>query len=309
MDSGYIQNQQYSLQIQIMMAMYIPMMMRSMEYLESSSDPNPFSEIGLMNFAFVIPFIIILLIGLYVFYRQIKYIISLKRASVATQESNLKRSYHMELSMIITSIIFPIVLMIIVFSVLGNISMGISDLEYLDSEEFLTSMLIRLGIIWVVAMLFGIAIIVFKIIAAVSLDKWAETQERNLNHYLMLEMKQGTNYIKIGQIISVIPMISFLGPFLYYYGLGKAGKAMRDYYSQSEPQLADTKSYTSNYATSPSYYGNPKYSATPTTIPPKSSDVFQTFTASKPTQMFCPHCGAPLTESAPSYCPMCGKKI
>ena len=58
----------------IMMAMYIPMMMRSMEYLESSSDPNPFSEIGLMNFAFVIPFIIILLIGLYVFYRQIKFL-------------------------------------------------------------------------------------------------------------------------------------------------------------------------------------------------------------------------------------------
>ncbi|MCK5345138.1 MAG: hypothetical protein KAR20_17130 [Candidatus Heimdallarchaeota archaeon] len=242
---------------------------------------------GLLG-GFVFILVLACAMGIFVFVRYIQFMMSLKRAGEDTRDSHLQQAFKLELSAMIATIVAYVFLVVLITFFYFPF---IEQVMY-EADEFLRLMLLfYLGV--------GILVlipIVLQITSGINFAKWAETLSmQQPSNYLLHKMADSVKYIKWGRILSVIPMVYALGPFVVIYGFWTGGKAIMDVYTPRggvntlNVHAPPLTSY--EHSQSQGDYGGP-------TLRPVNtrSDV-------------CVYCGAPKANPDAAFCAVCGKEL
>ncbi|MHA1619682.1 MAG: zinc ribbon domain-containing protein, partial [Promethearchaeota archaeon] len=208
----------------------------------------------------------------------------LKTAKDETQDYHLQRAYKMELYGFIISLALPIIIPIFFIVLLVPIFAG----SYADPYAVIGAIMLLVLAIIVIALI----PIILQIVAGIALADWAEALSmQQPANYPLRKISDGVKNIKLGRILSVIPMVNFLGPFVVIYGFWTGGKAIMNVYGGS----ASTPQMTSQYGQTQGEYDTPSMPSH-VTIAPRSSDI-------------CQYCGTPKANPDAQFCSVCGKEI
>ena len=255
---------------------------------------NTFSELlfGLMGGLIVLG-VISTALGIYSLIRYIQFMMRLNRAKIDTQDYHLQRAYKMELYAIIITLALPIILPI--FFIL--LFLPVFEGGYVDPYAAIATMLLVFFVILIVVLI----PIILQIVASVALANWAEALSmQQPENYALRKISDGVKNIKLGRILTVIPMVNFIGPFVTIYGFWTGGKAIMNVYgggSGSTPsQPFDMGQQTTTpYGQTQGEYGAPSMPSH-VTIAPRSSDI-------------CQYCGTPKANPEAQFCSVCGKEM
>ena len=177
---------------------------------------------------FLIPLIIWGIIFIYGIIRWFLYTIHLNKAERPTNNTHLHKAYKIEFFCIIITLAIPIVLIITVTDMILKVG---KQVALGDSLHFFSANPLVFSMVCIFSALFGLIVLFIKIRSASRIHKWAMNQVEKNQIPSLLEMQEGTKFMRIGRICLVIPLIDIIGPFMYLYGLGKAGKNMKHFYS------------------------------------------------------------------------------
>lgn len=247
-------------------------------------------------------------VAILVFVRYIQYLMRLKEACNASQNPKLLGHYKYEIRVLILSIIFPVVAIIALFTAFfpltTNISLMIQPIYVTEPDMIQTMYGFMIGIIILILLLvvFAIVIFIFRILSVLRLDEWAEELQLQ-SPVSMTAIKEGTNLIKWGVIIAIIPFLSSFSTIVLLIGYTKAGNAIANTFAAQDIAIGSGPSFTS--------YTTP---STPTFGTTSMPNAGQTYTRSPPRTKplgsnLCPFCGAPLPSEDAKFCGTCGNAV
>ncbi|MHA1745907.1 MAG: hypothetical protein ACTSWW_07895 [Promethearchaeota archaeon] len=281
----------------IMQIMFMGLPFMDLEAMQTMS-PAEFNNLifemldGLM-IGFLVISGIIFALGIYSLVRYFQFISRLKTAKDETQDYHLQRAYKMELYGFIISLALPIIIPIFFVLLLVPIFAG----SYADPFAIIGVIMLILLAIIVIALI----PVILQIVAGIALADWAEALSmQQPENYPLRKISDGVKNIKLGRILTVIPMVNILGPFVVVYGFWTGGKAIMNVYgggSGSTPsQPFDMgQQTTAPYGQPQGGYGAPSMPSHVTTAP-RSSNI-------------CPYCGTPKANPDASFCSVCGKEM
>jgi hypothetical protein len=282
----------------VMQFMFLGLPLMDIEAMSSMSETeffNTFSDLILGLLGSMIVFIVIAsAIGIYTLVRYIQFMMRLNTAKNDTQDYHLQRAYKMELYAIIITLTLPILLPI--FFVL--FFLPIFEGGYVDPFAAIGTIMLLALVILIVALI----PIILQIVAGIALANWAENLSMQTpENYALRKISDGVNNIKLGRILSVIPMVNILGPFVVTYGFWTGGKAIMNVYGGGRGSTPSQTSDMGQQQTPPPYgqpqgnYGASSVSSHVTTAPRSSN--------------FCQYCGTPKANPDASFCSVCGKEM
>lgn len=242
------------------------------------------SEINATMLAPMIISLILIPLSIYSLIRYIQMLIALKKSGDQSQNQNLKASFKNELISIFITLLIPIFLVILILSFINIFLAEFPFDESVDPtsiESEIYPILMKI-VLWVLLILVvAIVGLVFKVLAAVKLDNWAEELQRTYGNQ-MTPIKEGTNLIKWGQIAVFIPFLSTVATIIRLIGYTKAGKDIeRIFAGEIQSQLDTSQGYFQSERTYQQKYQEDR----------------------------CPYCGSPLPTRDAAFCTMCGKNL
>ncbi|MHA1777705.1 MAG: hypothetical protein DRO88_00840 [Promethearchaeia archaeon] len=272
---------------------------------------------GFSVFSWVLS-IVMLGIGILVLVRYIQYLLRLKEATDISQSTNLQQHYKFEIWSLILSIVLPIIAVIAVLGlfvplVLNSTYISINPVFQLFlavnasvTQASYTSFLGIMILILIILLIFGILLFVFRVLSVLRLDDWASELLAQYGPN-MAEIKEGTNLIKWGVIIAIIPIASSVSTIVTLIGFTKAGKAIENTFAGGGfSSGSEFASYTSPAPGTLGTSGTPSGpNASGTTIP--STSLPQTNGA--PLELRCPYCGALIPSKDAKFCGVCGNAL
>ena len=287
----------------IMQSIIIIPMMAAMESGTYTNPNSALPVIGGMTWVF---YIITFAISIYQFVTYIQYLMQLKKVGEYTRDIDLQKAYKMEL----WALIFRFILMLVItFAVLFLIIGGGRFLTTITNEsELYRFFMLLIGFFFIVFIIALIAIIL-QVLSSFALDRWGQRiKMANFQNPYAVNIAEGTNFMKIGRIVSIFA--GSIGMILFLIGIMKAGKNIIEYFdgygnsistqgtafpqssSGNTPQLPGPS--TTNPNLSSSYMGNSSYGST--TMKPQGEG-------------FCPFCGSKLEDKNSMFCSNCGRKL
>ncbi len=280
----------------IIQFMFLGLPLMDLEAMSTMSETeffNAFSEVifGLMG-GLIVLFVISSALGIYSLVRYIQFMMRLKTAKDDTQDYNLQRAYKMELYAILIALSLPILIPLFLVLLFVPMFAGSSADPYAAIGGFMLFLLFLVVIILIP--------VILQIIAGSALATWAENLSmQQPENYPLRKISDGVKNIKLGRILSVIPMVNVVGPFVVIYGFWTGGKAIMNVYgggAGSSSQVFDMGQPTSiPYGQPQEEYGAPSMPSH-VTIAPRSSD-------------FCQYCGTPKANPDAQFCSVCGKEM
>jgi len=284
----------------IMYFMFLPLTLtdpETMSLMSGTEFLNAFSELifKLMG-GMIVFFVIASGISIYSLVRYIQFLMRLKTAKDDTQDYHLQRAYKMELYSIVSALALVVILPILfVLLFIPLVNGGSGSYGAIIGGFMLIMVLILIAVLLP---------IILQIVAGVALATWAENLSmHHPENYPLRKMSDGINNIKLGRILSVIPMVQFIGPYVVIYGFWTGGKAIMNVYGQGgtgSPSQSFDMGNMGQQTTTPhgqpqATYGTPSMPSHVTTAP-KSSNI-------------CPYCGTPKANLDAAFCSVCGKEM
>lgn len=272
----------------IIQVMFMGLPFMDLEAMETMS-PAEFNNLiydmlGGLMIGFLVISVILFVLGIYSLVRYFQFISRLKTAKDETQDYQLQRAYKMELSGFIISLTLPIIIPIFFVLLLVPVFGG----SYADPYAIIGAIMLLFLAIIVIALI----PIILQIVAGIAFANWAEALSmQQPENYPLRKISDGVKNIKLGRILSVIPMVNILGPYVVIYGFWTGGKAIMNVYGGN----ASTPQTTTQYGQTQGAYGAPSMPSH-VTIAPRSSD-------------FCQYCGTPKANPDAQFCSVCGKEM
>ncbi len=232
----------------------------------------------------------IVMVGVIVFLaiRYFQYLSNLKEAGNQLGDSNLQKSFQMEIGGLISAIIFGIIIVVSISPIL----MSIVD----NPTSFAMNQLMSM----ISLILFGMFIIyVFQIIGVIYLDRWGQHLRHLELNFIANPIAQGISLMKWGRILN--PILGGIGEILYLVGMMKSGKKLISYPSLENSGRVNNPIRNFNYPPSHSPYPNPNNQTYRPTQPIQTP-------SGRPDQ-FCSACGTKMSHPQSRFCENCGKKL
>jgi hypothetical protein len=236
----------------------------------------------------------------------IQYLIHMKKAWEITQDEHLQRAYKMEMYSILTSLV-PIILFAIYYHRFF--------IFFIGQTIYNPYMAFQSRPIPVVGMRVLILIpLIFQILAGSSITKWARSMSlQHPENYWLGRIFIRVKNIKLGRLLTVIPMACILGPFITIYGFWAGGKAIMGVYAR-EGGFRVTQTIDRNQQAS-ALYGQPQGGYSAPNIPSHGTETPRSFTGVSTNRPdtglpnFCQYCGSPKANPDAQFCAICGRKM
>ncbi|WP_457556979.1 hypothetical protein [Candidatus Harpocratesius sp.] len=265
----------------------------------------------------IVPLIIViagifLMIGviIFLFVRYIQYLIQLKETCTVSENPKLLGHYKNEIRALILNILSPFIIIIAFFTIFipfaTNLLAMIQPIYiYMgdpDMSQPMYGFAISILIFFLLFVIFLIVLVTFKILSALRLDEWAEELQAQFGESMTL-IKNGTNLIKWGVIISIIPFLNSISTIVILIGYTNTSSAIVNTFATENFAMGSRPMVSSNTTHSPHTSGE-------TTMPNSGQTYSRSSTAVKQLGYnLCPFCGAPLPSDDAKFCGTCGNAV
>lgn len=236
---------------------------------------------GLFNFVWI---------GLliYILVSYLQFLSSLKEIGSQLGDTNLQKTYKMEIGAIISCVIIGVLVL--------TSFIPLSQSFSYDSASFNASGFVSM---FLLIFLGGFVVYIFQIMSAVYLDRWGQYLRYAEPNITTNSIAEGIAFMKWGHILN--PFISGIGEIFYLVGMWKTGQNLRKYSSINNSR--DANQYVA-YELNPSVHGR---------ISDPNARIYrplQTHTTPTPQQhYFCSNCGSKITPPESKFCQNCGNKL
>lgn len=255
----------------------------------------------------LLPLIFIFLYIVAVFVLYCLFLSNLGKVSKLTGIPQLQKAYTYYLWAFLSGFIVVGVIFLLFFGLFASTLNSIFS-DYSGSSDSLMGMFMGSFMIYVILIVVAVLVpTILKIIGVLAFSDWAvySHQSNSLSPFIR-QVKEGSDLMKWGTILSIVPFVSSIAELLELIGFFQVGSnLMKEYGPQTNPNPVQFQSYGSppqDYQQTQRISSN--YSPYPSSIP-----------TSSPTQTtkirFCPHCGGNLENLGgnPRFCPSCGRNL
>ena len=242
--------------------------------------------------------VILVVVGIiYVIIRFFQYLSALKL--VGEFDENLNKSYKFKLYYIISSIIFPIVVIALAFWIIFN-----SVFESISSMDMLTFMGPYIFLI-IFSIVIGLIITGLDIVSYVAFDRWAQNLPfSNPNARLI---KDGANLMKICSILQIFVSVVSIG---ILFGMYKVGKAMENDFLgiNGGGSFNNSSGGSSTHLSFNNYYSgqNSSFNEKDNEFTQDNKITQNNNTYIQKNSRICPNCKTKVKVSIAKFCPYCG---
>ena len=249
-------------------------------------------------------FIVTLAISIYQFITYIQYLIKLKKVGKYTNDIDLQKAFKMELWSIIISFI-----MLLSIPVMFLILFGGSFMIDFSNDAEIYSLLMLLFGIFVVIMIFAILSIILQVLSVLAFDNWGQRIKfANLQNPYAVNIAEGTNFMKIGKIISIF--VGSIGLILFLIGFMKAGKNIMLYFEGYGHSLSTQGPTFAQSSSNRTFQQSGAANTTPNLNSSYMGNTSYGNTTKKPQgEGFCSFCGSELDDKRSIFCSTCGRKL